>query len=426
MQKVYALVGYVLLPAALAHLALKSARSPVYTRHWRERLGWYRGPACAKKIWVHACSVGEVESCIPLIHALQQRYPDFSCLMTTTTPTGRERVNNAFADTVECVYLPFDATFAVKSFLSRYQPVIAVIVEKEIWPNLFLQCKQNGIPLVLVSAFFSARSFRRYHCWHVIVKPVFQAIDRVGSQTALAARQFRQLGVNPASISVTGNLKFQRAVSERQRRQASQLRQRLFASRPVWIAGSTHEHEESWLLERLPDLLSAIPDVLLVLAPRHPQRVSVIEDVCEQKAIACVTRSSGLPCTDNTHVFMLDTLGELMDFYGAADVAFVGGSLIDHGCHNLLEPAAWGIPIVFGASIYNCEDIATGLVAAGGAVSVDNADQCALIIRELLLDADKSEKMGNNARQYLLTQQGQLENTLKMIDGVLDTSSLLT
>jgi 3-deoxy-D-manno-octulosonic-acid transferase len=415
-RKFYWFVSYLLLPVALIHLGLKSVRLPVYAKRWRERLGYYRDAATADVIWLHACSVGEVEASIALIRALQQRYPGNSLLVTTTTPTGSACVIREFGDAIQHVYLPFDAPCAVNAFFSQFKPRLAIIVEKEIWPNLFLRCQHQAIPLILVSAMLSERSFRRYLRCQRLFNPVFQAISKVGSQTGLVAKQFEQLGVEPDRIKVTGNLKFQRIVSAHMKQQALQLRAKLFGARPIWIAASTHDNEEVMLLDRLKLLQSKIPDLLLIIAPRHPHRGVSITGYCKQNSISCVSRSSGLLCQSKTSVYLLDTLGELMLFYGVSDLAFVGGSLVDVGCHNLLEPAAWGLPILFGQSVHNCEQVALELLANNAAIQVANADQCINSVQELLFNQNVGGEIGKNAKAYIDAHQSELGATMAMID----------
>ena len=419
MRKLYTLLGYLLLPFVLIHLAIKAWRLPVYSQRWQERLGIYNKTILSNVIWLHACSVGEVEASIPLISELKALYPKVPCLVTTTTPTGSSRLIDKFGESIQHVYLPFDISFVVNAFLTRFQPRIAIIVEKEIWPNLFFHCDDRKIPLILVSALLSKRSFHRYLRWHSLFKPVFQTITMVGSQANIDAKLFNQLGVASERISVTGSLKLERIVSEQLKQQATQLRQQLFSSRSIWIAASTHDNEEILLLDRLQQLQIKIPDLLLILAPRHPQRGKSIVDYCNQQSISCVSRSSGLLCQPDTRVFLLDTLGELMLFYGVADLAFVGGSLVNVGCHNLLEPAAWGVPMLFGGSVHNCAEIAAELVASDAAVLVADADQCIDTVQTLLSNQAMCREMGNNAMTYLNKHQGILQKTIEMIESVL-------
>ena len=419
MRKLYAFLGYLLLPLVLIDLALKAWRLPAYRQRWQERLGFYNKTVSSGVIWLHACSVGEVETSISLIRKLQERYPTIPCLVTTTTPTGSSRIIDEFGETIQHVYLPFDISFVVNVFLTRFQPRIAIIVEKEIWPNLFFQCDDRNIPLVLASALLSERSFHRYLRWRNLFMPVFQTISGIGAQADIDTKHFNQLGVASERISVTGSLKFERTVSEQLKQRAVQLRQQLFPTRSIWIAASTHDNEENLLLDRLQQLQTNRPDLLLILAPRHPQRGISIVEYCNQQSISCVTRSSGLSCQSDTRVFLLDTLGELMLFYGVADVAFVGGSLVKVGCHNLLEPAAWGIPMVFGGSVHNCQEIATGLIASNAAVSVEDVDQCIDTVQALLSNQAKCTDMGDNAINYFNKHQGTLEKTIEMIKLIL-------
>jgi len=265
----------------------------------------------------------------------------------------------------------------------------------------------------------SERSFHRYLRWQSLFMSVFQAISRIGAQADIDAKHFNQLGVASERISVTGSLKFERTVSEQLKQQAVQLRQQLFPTRNIWIAASTHDNEEILLLDRLQQLQTNNPDLLLILAPRHPQRGISIVNYCNQQSISCVTRSSGLTCQFDTRVFLLDTLGELMLFYGVADLAFVGGSLVAVGCHNLLEPAAWAIPMLFGSSVHNCEEIATELVASHAAVAVVDADQCIDTVQALLSNQAMCREMGDNAINYFNKHQGTLEKTVEIIESML-------
>ena len=422
MRSLYSLLSYLLLPAALTHLVFKAIRDPAYVNRWYQRLGFYRGRSCACSLWLHACSVGEVEASIPLIHTLQQHYPAASYVITTTTPTGSARITSEFGDTVQHVYLPFDVSIAVNAFLNHFQPALSIVVEKEIWPTLFFCCKKKSIPIVLVNAMLSSHSFRQYRNWLGLFKPVFQTISKLGAQTDQVAKRFVQLGVAPECIRVTGNIKFMRIIQEQQKQQAIALKQQLFSTRVIWIAASTHENEERLLLDRLLALQSVIPNLLLVLAPRHPRRSTAILRYCESLSISCVSRSSRQLCSSSTQVYLLDTLGELMLFYGVADVAFIGGSLVDVGCHNLLEPAAWGIPIVFGTSVYNCKDIASGLMGSDAAQSVSDADQCIAVVKNLLQNPAQQHTMGENARNYFNKQQNQITLTLELIDEALNLS----
>ncbi len=419
MRIIYVLVGYLILPVVLIYFAMKAMRLPGYSRRWQERFGFYEDVAFTGGIWVHACSVGEVETSIPLIRELKHRYPNFPLLITTTTPTGSSRIIDEFGDTIQHVYLPFDFAFAVNAFLARFKPVLAIIVEKEIWPYLFLCCKCRDVPVVLVSAMLSKRSFDRYLNLQWLFKPVFQAISKVGAQNETVAMQLQQLGMHPNSISVTGNLKFHRTISRQQQQKALQIKQQLFGTRPIWIAASTHENEEALLLERLPELQAVIPNILLILAPRHPQRGKSIEQYCKSNAIPIISKSSGMVCPTNTSVFLLDSLGDLIDFFGTADIAFIGGSLVDMGCHNILEPAVWGIPVVFGPSVYNYEEISNDLIENNAAKQVDDADHCATMILELLLDDDLRQTIGLNGKEFVSLRQGQLNKTMEIIDSYL-------
>lgn len=384
-------------------------------------MGIYPGRSVKPEgLWIHACSVGEVESVLPLIRSLQEQLDDHSLLVTTITPTGAARIKAEFGSSVQHAYLPLDSPLSVYAFLSRFKPKRAVIVEKEIWPVLFLACQHKKINLVLVNAMVSEHSFVRYCRWNCIFNPVFQAVSNVFAQSRKDASRFERLGVSSDHIHVAGNLKFQKQIPVDLQNQAKQLKQQLFGDRLIFIAGSTHDNEEALILQSLRQSILSFNDLVIILAPRHPQRCADITRVCQENGLSEVIRSSAQPMPCDQSVFILDTLGELFLFYAMADVAFVGGSLVDIGCHNLLEPAMLGVPVLFGPSIGNVENIAKDLVNQHAAIQIMDADQLNHELHRLLHDQRKRMELGNRAKEYVDSHHAASKKTVDTICSTLN------
>lgn len=425
MRHLYTLLFHLMLPAILFRLLLKSRRLPAYRARIGERLGRYEGfPPATGVIWFHAVSVGEAEAAFPLVRAFLARYPHIPVLVTTTTPTGSERVQSTLDDAVLHVYLPYDLPVCVSRFLRRFRPVCAIILETEIWPNLFHACRARGIPLAVVNARLSERSARGYRRVAWLSAPTLAVVDRVLAQTEADAARFVDLGLPASRVGVTGNLKFDRAGAGAAEDQGCVLRSRLqAATRPVLIAGSTHAGEEALVLAAFTEVRRVHPNALLLLAPRRPERFGQVAAQCLEAGWRVAHRSRGVDA-GGADVFLIDTLGELAGFYGAADVAFVGGSLIPHGGQNLLEPAAGGVPVVFGPHVENFQAIAAALQAEGGGVQVNNAEALAAVWGRLLADDGARLAMGRQARRFVEANRGAVGRTLEQLEPLLQRAGL--
>lgn len=416
MRFLYSLLFYLLVPFILLRLAYKGRRVPGYRSRWRERFALQPIPESERgAIWVHAVSVGEVEAAVPLIRILQGQG---RVLLTTTTPTGSARVRALFGDTVSHVYLPYDVPDAVQRFLDGYRPSMAIFMELEIWPNLFAGCGKRAIPLYLINARLSEKSARGYQWLPRFVASTLANVSRLCAQGEADAARFAALGLPEERIVVTGSIKFDLELPEDLPERGKALRASLFGLRPVWIAASTHAGEEDQVLEVFLTLRRDYPDLLLLLAPRHPERSPEIRALCQQRGLQCVTRSSGTPCSPDTAVFILDTLGELKQFYAVGDIAFIGGSLVPVGGHNVLEPAALGIPILFGPLMDNFVEISRKLLAEQGAVQIRHQSELSDQVSRLLADATAREQLGENARRFLNANRGALQTTLRCLPGV--------
>ncbi|HLF95899.1 MAG TPA: lipid IV(A) 3-deoxy-D-manno-octulosonic acid transferase [Methylococcaceae bacterium] len=411
----YSLLFYLLVPFILLRLAYKGRRVPGYRSRWRERFALQPIPESERgAIWVHAVSVGEVEAVVPLIRALQARG---RVLLTTTTPTGSARVQSLFGNTVSHVYLPYDLPDAVQRFLDGYRPPMAIFMELEIWPNLFAGCGKRAIPLFLINARLSEKSARGYRRLPGFVAATLANVTRLCAQGETDAARFAALGLPADRIVVTGSIKFDLELPEDLPARGRLLRASLFGQRPVWIAASTHAGEEEQVLEVFQGLRRDYPDLLLLLAPRHPERASEICSLCRQRGLRYLTRTAGMPCTSDTAVFILDTLGELKQFYGAGDIAFIGGSLVPAGGHNVLEPAALGVPILFGPLMDNFIEISRKLLAEQGAVQISHRSELSDEVSRLLADPAARERLGENARRFLTANRGALQATLRCLPG---------
>ncbi len=419
MYALYSLALYAATPLVLARLLVRSLRLPAYRRRWQERFGIVPGRPPAGAVWFHAVSVGEAQATLPLVRALRARWPGLPVVVTTTTPTGSERVRELYGDEVYHCYLPYDLPSAVARFLSRLAPRAAVVMETELWPNLFRACARRAVPVVVANARLSARSAAGNRRVRPFIARVLADTRLIAAQSEADAARFRDLGADPARVAVTGSVKFDIRLPPSLREQAEALRRQLGAERPVWIAASTHEGEEEQVLDALAQVRHGEPDVLLVLAPRHPERCDRVAALCRRRGLALVRRSEGRPVATSTAVYLLDTLGELTLFYGAADVAFVGGSLVPRGGHNVLEAAAQGIPVVIGPHTFNFALISRQLVEAGAARRVRDAGQCAAAVADLLRDPNLRHDMGERGRALVDANRGAVERLLARIEPLL-------
>jgi 3-deoxy-D-manno-octulosonic-acid transferase len=419
----YILAVYLSAPLISLVMLWRGFRDRSYWTHFGERFGFgERLPPGS--VWIHAVSVGEVQASAALVTTLRERYPGIPVVVTTLTPTGAVRARSLFKDLAQVRYIPFDLPGSVRRFFKRVQPRLAVIFETELWPNLYHQCGRQRIPLVLASARISPRSVTRYRRLGSLFRDTLSRGVVVAAQGEGDADRFRSLGADPASTHVTGNIKFDFSVpldiGERGRR----LRDFYAAGRPMWVAGSTHGGEEEIILEAHRIVRGAHPRSLLVLVPRHPPRFDEVAHGLQRAGIRFVRRSQRLgekagAAATSADVLLVDTLGELLDFYAAADVAFVGGSMVPVGGHNLLEPAALGLPILTGPHNANSADIAKLLIARGAAEVVHDADELGGRVAMLLSDPDERDRIGTIARDSVDSNRGALAKLLGLIEPLL-------
>ena len=419
MRHLYTLAMYLATPLLVLRLLARGVRSRPYHRRWPERFGFFEAPGFSGSLWVHAVSVGEVNAAEPLIKALQRDYPNAPLVITTVTPTGTARVHQLFGDSVFHVYLPYDLPFAVSRFLQRTRPRLALIVETEIWPNLYFACQRRGIPLMIVNARLSERSLRGYLPMRGIVRSALRCVRQIAAQSRTDAARYRLLGADPQQLLVTGNMKFDMPIPHGAVTEGAVMREHWGSRRPVWMAASTHEGEELAVLEAHLQVLQRLPDALLLLAPRHPERFRLVEHSVRSLGFAVGTRSAdGVPSAAH-QVFVIDAMGQLMPFFAAAEVAFVGGSLVPIGGHNVLEPAALSTPVLVGPHTFNFEEITRSLIDQGGAERVADHQQLGHDVLQLLRDPDKRQRMGRAAQQVFERERGAVGRIMQLIDTLL-------
>lgn len=423
LRGLYSAALYLLLPATLYHLVWRGFRQGEYLQRWNERYAVYDPGREPVDIWVHAVSMGEVNAAAPLVNALRARHPRLRMLVTTITPTGSARVRALWGDGVEHVYLPYDLPGAVSRFLRHFQPRMALVLETELWPNLLFGCREHGVPAWIVNARLSARSQRGYGLLRPLLRRALRTLRGVLAQSAADARRFVELGADPAATVVTGNLKFDIAVPEGGGALSAELRERIGA-RPAWIAASTHPEEEAAIVAIHRQLRGRWPDLLLLWAPRHPERFRGVAQQAVDAGWRVATRTlTHWPDPDDA-VFVVDTMGELVSFYGCAQVAFVGGSLQDIGGHNLLEPAAVGTAVVSGPHLHNFADIAGRMRAAGALRVGADAGEVATHLAGLLDDAQARAAMVAAGHALVEEGRGALSRTMALVDAGLRDGGL--
>jgi 3-deoxy-D-manno-octulosonic-acid transferase len=392
-------------------------------RSYRDRVGQRFGigyPQLDKCIWIHAVSVGEVQAAVPLVRAIQKRFPNHPTLITTVTPTGAARVVANFGDSVTHCYIPFEMPLAVDRFFAAVNPELALVMETEIWPNLYQGCGIREIPLVLVSARISMKSVTKYRKLLPLFRETLSHGIIIAAQSEADAERFRSLGASPVRTWVTGNIKFDIELPADLADNGTAFRQRYFGERPVWVAASTHDQEEQQVLAAHRILLERFPDLLLVLVPRHPERFAAVADLINKQGFTKVARTEERPCDAETRVFLGDTMGEVPLFYAASDLAFVGGSLVPVGGHNLLEPAALGLPLVSGPHVYNAQEISDQFIDLGACHIVEDAEQLAAAVTELLEDPAAAAEQGGRGRDIVQQNRGALAHLLALLEPLLE------
>ena len=434
----YTLAVLALLPWAVLYLLWRARRQPAYLRHWGERFGFFAATGLQNQpkptIWLHAVSVGETRAAQPLVTALRERYPGHRILFTHMTPTGRATSEALFGDSVERIYLPYDTPWAVRHFLRHYRPQLGLIIETELWPNLIAACREAKVPLRLVNARLSERSARRYAKFPDLTRGALQGLVAIGAQSADDAARLAALGA--LDVIVTGNMKFDIAAPPEQLELGREFRAG-YGSRPVWLAASTREGEEALILDawrKVGDSALCVPGTplcrpakrnsrqaepgqatLLVIVPRHPQRFEAVTRLATERGFAVQRRSESSVIAATTQVLIGDSMGEMFAFYASADIAFIGGSLLDFGSQNLIEAAACGTPVLIGPSTRNFAEAAREAIACGAALAIRDADELVAQVKSLLANGERRQGMSAAGRAFAERHRGATARTLELI-----------
>ncbi len=409
MRQLYTLLIYLLSPLLLLRLWLRGGKTPGYRERIGERFGFVSQQIQQQCIWIHAVSVGESQATQPLVRWLKEQFPETAIVISTTTPTGADRVRELYQQEVTHLYFPIDMPGAVNRVLDRLRPRILIIMETEIWPNLLHICKHRGLPVVLANARLSAASAKDYQRVAGMTREALQGFSAIAVQNAADAQRFIDLGAVKEDVHLCGSIKFDVRIPASVREQGALLKAACGAERPVWIAASTHTGEEEIVIRVHRQLRQRYPDALLILTPRHPERFDSVAAMIEKSGL-CSSRRSQIPvCKPDIAVYLGDTMGELTIFYAASDIAFVGGSLATTGGHNILEPATLGLPVIVGPHMTNFLSITALLKEAGALSQVD--DEAALLhtLEQIFDDDDLRHTMGQAGIGVVQANQGALD-----------------
>lgn len=417
-RRVYTLLYYMLLPMVMIRLLWRSRYTIAYRQRWSERFGYIkRLTETEASIWIHAVSLGEANAAIPLIKELIVRYPQYSIVVTTTTPTGSAQIVRHLKDDVIHVYAPYDLPWMINRFIRRSRAKLCIIMETEIWPNILHCCRGHNVPLFLANARLSERSKLRYQLVGRLTKSMLRSYSMVSAQGLLDGERLLSLGLNPKRLMISGNIKFDIEIPANIHERGMELRKEWGAlDRPILIAASTHEGEETIILDAFLDIKKELPDALLVLVPRHPDRFSKVEKLCKEHQLSLVLRSLNQLPSRETAMVLGDTVGELLLLYAASDVAFVGGSLVPVGGHNLIEPAAIGLPILTGPQLHNFTEISRLLINAGTAQVIHDAKTLASAVNILFSANELRDKIGVRSREVIAANSGALKKHLEWIE----------
>lgn len=418
---IYSVIFYLLTPLIIARLLYRAIKAPAYRLRWAERFGFVATTKSSQEtIWLHAVSVGETLAAVPLVKALQEKYSDYRLTVTCMTPTGSERVKATFGDSVDHCYAPYDTPDSVARFLTRVQPKILIIMETELWPNTIAACHKRNIPVLLANGRLSEKSATAYRRIQPLVRPMLAQLSAVAAQHGDDGARFTDLGLAGSALTVTGNIKFDLSLDQAIKDKAQQLltEWRGTNQRPILLVASTHRGEDEIILDAFAQIKTEIENPLLVLVPRHPERFNQVAELCTATGFNLARRSGG-DKVDSADILLGDTMGELMSFFGACDIAFVGGSLVPTGGHNMIEPAAWGVPVLTGPHLFNFSE-ASQLLLEGGAMQIcDSADQMAEQVVELLQNQVQRTEMGNAAQRIAEANRGALDRLLNLVDKII-------
>ena len=425
----YSLLLTLLLPLILTRLFIKGSSDNRYRRNIGDRLGQITRPLGTIDVWIHAVSVGEVNAAVPLVTAFRKIHSRCRILITTTTPTGLDQVTAHLGDRVVHCYLPFDHPFFIARFLRTISPRLLIIMERELWPNIIHGCHKRSIPVVIANARLSQRSCNRYAYVLPLMRPALAIVSAVAAQTEADRSRLMTLGAHPDHILTTGNIKYDVTVSAKTMDTAQSMRQDWGRHRLIIVAGSTHEGEEAVLLDIFDPLREHYPGLLLILAPRHPERFDAVFQLVKNRGFNTHRHGDGstvVPPAAEVH--LRDTMGELPLLYAAADIAIVGGSLIEIkgiGGHNLLEPCAVATPVLFGRYISDFLEISHNIVERAAGIQDHDSNDLRDTLKKLLNDAALRNRMGANGIQVIKENRGATQRTLELCIPLIESDVLV-
>lgn len=414
-RHLYNIFLHIVLPLAILRLFWKSLRNRRYRERIAERLARFDITFEDDVIWIHAVSVGELNAAMPLVQFFLEHFKQYRILITTVTPTAAKRVEQLFGDKITHLYAPYDLNVVVNRFLKKVKPIVAIVMETEIWPNLFEACAKNNIPLLIVNARLSKKSAKRYAWIKKLIVPCLNNASHIAVQTIEDRTRFINLGVDEEKLSIMGNLKFEVRLPDDIREVAEALRKRWGMTKMIFLAASTHAGEEELMIRAYKQVRQHLPNVLLVLAPRHPERAKNIEKLCLKQKLNVVKKTDSEYGALSMDCFIVDTIGDLPLYYAISDIAFVGGSFATIGGHNVLEPAALGKPIIVGPHIENFAQVTHMLQEKGALTIIKNSHYLGNVVRSLLENPDHRDVMGVAGRKFVFNSRGALKRILAVL-----------
>jgi 3-deoxy-D-manno-octulosonic-acid transferase len=412
----YTCLIYLLTPFILLRLIWRSFKAPAYAKRWNERFGFFKAPTHIENgVWIHAVSMGETLAAIPLIKKLQETYPHLPITVTTMTPTGSAQVTKQLGDSVFHVYAPYDLPSAWQRFLNNVKPRFVVVMETELWPNMLHVAHEKNIPIIIANGRLSERSARGYEKVSRVTAEMLKNVSHMCAQYENDGARFVRLGLPKEKLSIVGNIKFDTYIKPELTQRADVLRGQWGRERYVIIAASTHESEENSILNACQDLWKNHPDLLLVIVPRHPERFAKVIELARARGLTVAVRSQQDIVDANTQVLIADTMGELLLLYATSDIAFVGGSLVNTGGHNMLEPISAGLPVITGKHVFNFARISELLLSKKAMIQVNDDAELTRAIHTLIEQPDMADKMIEAGKEVIAQNRGALDRVWAVV-----------
>ena len=419
----YRLAILAFLPILLIRFVLRTIKNPDYRDRFHQRFGFGYPSVSQNGFLIHAVSVGEVNAAVPLVNKLKQLWPGEEITITTMTTTGAQRVQKLFGDEINHCYLPYDYTVSMGRFLSSIQPALVMVMETEIWPNMICLCARKNIPMLYTNVRMSERSYQGYSRFKALISQILPKISLFAVQGETDAKRLELLGAPRDNIAVTGSLKFDIAMPASVSEAGAAIRRQLGWNRPMAVAASTHEGEETLILDAFAKIRQELPETILVLVPRHPERFQSVIKECDKTSFRVLKRSNmeAMP-PDGIDILVVDAMGELTMFIAASDITIMGGSLVPVGGHNLLEVASLAKPVVFGPHMFNFDEISQMFIEQGAGIQIDHVNQLADVMSKLLMDGGMRDQLGSKGSKLIEQNKGALDRVTSLIKGLYPSS----